>query len=223
MRSLRFTFCGTAVGDRGYRFRSSAYVRFSHATFRACAFHAGKVNTELGRDSPRHGRRFYSRFLGLWWQPCRLRRRHACLYRLFFLFRLRWRGLFLLFLFRLRRLRLFFLFCFVFLRLLFFRFFRFGLFLFFFLLFRLRRFLALTTDECDLVADVYLATFLDVNFGKRPILRRFPFHRRLVCLDFGEHFASRNLIALLFLPRDESALGHRVAQLGHLDFRHGIR
>src|SRR6266542_4434857 len=93
----------------------------------------------------------------------------------------------------------------------------------FFLLFRLRRFLALTTDECDLVADVYLATFLDVNFGKRPILRRFPFHRRLVCLDFGEHFASRNLIALLFLPRDESALGHRVAQLGHLDFRHGIR
>src|SRR5438093_384652 len=139
----------------------------------------------------------------------------------FFLFRLRWRGLFLFFLFRFRRLRLFFLF----LRFLFFRllFFRFELFLLFFLFFRLRRFFALTTDERDLVADVYLATFFDVNFGERPILRRFPFHRRLVGLDFGEHLASRNLIALLFLPRDESALGHRVAQLGHLDFGHGIR
>jgi hypothetical protein len=28
------------------------------------------------------------------------------------------------------------------------------------------------------------------------------------------------LVALLFLPRDKSSLGHRVAQFGQLDLRH---
>src|SRR4029077_4781319 len=135
--------------------------------------------------------------------------------------RLRWRGLFLFFLCRFRRLRLLFFFCFLFFRLLFFWFFRFGLFFFFFFLFPLRRFLAFAANERDPVTDIYLAAFFHVNLGKRSILGRFPFHRCLVGLDFGEHLASRNPVALLFLPRDESALRHRVAQFGHLDFRHG--
>src|SRR6266704_2281896 len=119
-------------------------------------------------------------------------------------------------------LRFFFLFYFLFLRLLFFLFLFFGfrLFLFFFLLLLSWRFLAFTADERDFVANVYLAAFFHINFGERAVLGRFPFHGRLVSLDFGEHFAGGNLIALLFLPRDERALGHRVTQLGHLDFRH---
>ena len=109
-----------------------------------------------------------------------------------------------------------------------------GLFLFFFCGFRLFlflfwpflllwRFLAFSTDEGDLVADVYLAAFLDVNFRERPVFRRFPFHRRLVGFDLGKHFAGGNLVSLLFLPRDQSALGHRVTELRHLDFRHKQR
>src|SRR6266480_2307343 len=90
----------------------------------------------------------------------------------------------------------------------------------FFLLPFFGRFLAFATNERNLVADVYFATFFDVNFRERPILRRFPFHGRLVGLDFGEHFTGRYFIALLFLPRDKSTLGHRVAQLRHLNFRH---
>src|SRR5207248_8234685 len=99
-----------------------------NATVRPRAFHAGKINAEFSRDAARNRRRFYARFLGLWWPPCRLRRRHACRYRLLFLFRLRWRR-FLFSLFRFRRLRFFFLLRF--LRPLFFRFFCFGLFLLF--------------------------------------------------------------------------------------------
>ena len=81
----------------------------------------------------------------------------------------------------------------------------------------------LAANERDPVTDIYFAAFFHVNLAKRSILRRFPFHRCLVGLDFGEHFASRNPVALLFLPRDQSALGHCVTELGHLDFRHGIR
>src|SRR6266542_456762 len=32
-----------------------------------------------------------------------------------------------------------------------------------------RRFFTFTTDERDLVADIYLAAFFDINFGERPI------------------------------------------------------
>ena len=63
------------------------------------------------------------------------------------------------------------------------------------------RFLAFGADERDLVADVNLAAFLDENFRERPVLRRLPFHGRLVGLDLRQHFACRNLVALLFLPR----------------------
>jgi hypothetical protein len=56
--------------------------------------------------------------------------------------------------------------------------------------FFLRRFFPFATDERNLVADVYLAAFFDVDFSERSIFRRFPFHRRLVGLDLGEHFAS---------------------------------
>src|SRR6266403_112946 len=85
---------------------------------------------------------------------------------------------------------------------------------FFFFLFR--RFFTLTANERDLVADVYLAPFFHINFGKRTILRRFPFHGRLVSLDFGDYVASRNLVAFLFLPSDECALRNCVAPIGHL-------
>src|ERR1022692_524011 len=73
-------------------------------------------------------------------------------------------------------------------------FFRFG-FLFFFLL-QFLFFLLLDwscfpffSDERDLVADIYLAAFFDINLGQRSVLRRFPFHRRLVGLNFREHVA----------------------------------
>ena len=104
------------------------------------AFHAGKINAKFSRDAARNRRRFYARFLGLWW-----RRR------------------FLFFIFRFRRLRFFFLFWFF--QLFFFWFFRFRLFLFFFFLFSLRRFLALAADKRNSVTDVYLAAFFDVNLG----------------------------------------------------------
>src|SRR5213080_118703 len=72
-------------------------------------------------------------------------------------------------------------------------------------------FLTFTSDEANIVADVHLAALLHVNFSEGSVFGRFPFHRRLVCLNLSEHFASRDLIALLFLPRDKSALRHRVA------------
>ena len=37
----------------------------------------------------------------------------------------------------------------------------------------------------------------------------------------GDVIASRDFVSLLFLPGHQRALGHRVAQLRHLDFRHG--
>src|SRR5213080_118702 len=66
-------------------------------------------------------------------------------------------------------------------------------------------------EEANLVADVPLAALLHVNFSEGSVFGRFPFHRRLVCLNLSDYFASRDLIAFLFLPRDKSALGHCVA------------
>src|SRR5438105_4191066 len=115
---------------------------------------------------------------------------------------------------RLLRFRLRFLFLFLFG----FWFFRF---LFFFgRFFLLWSFLALSADEPDLVADLHLPAFFNINFGECAVLWRFPFHRRLVGFDLGNHFAGRNFVALFLLPRDEGALRHRVAQLRHLNLRH---
>src|SRR5439155_13851594 len=149
-----------------------------------------------------------SRFFTLWGQPCRLRwcRRHACLYRFFLWCRFFLQLFFRFFFFRLGFLRLFF-------------FFFFGGFFLLFFLFSL--FFAFTGNETDFVANIHLATFFNINFGERSIFGRFPFHRRLIGLDLGQHFAGRNFVALLLLPRDEGALGHRVAQFRHLNFRHG--
>src|SRR5262249_45343477 len=132
---------------------------------------------------------FPSPFLALWWQACRLRSRHACQYSFRLLLCLRWRCLFLLFRFR----------------------FLFFFFLFFFLLLFFRRFFAFTTDKSDSVPHVYLAAFLDINLREGSVLGRFPFHCRFIGLNLRQHFAGRNLIALLFFPCDESALRHRVA------------
>src|SRR6266550_8973030 len=199
-----------------FRFCRGPHVGFGDAPFRTSSLYAGKIDTEFGRDSARDRRRLYARFFGLWWQPCRLRwcRRHACLYSFLFLFLLRLTFLlgllFWLFFFRLNFVGLLF----------FLLLFDFRLFLFPFFFF-LGRFLALSTDERDLVADVYLAAFFDINLGKRSIFGRLPFHRRLVGLDLGEHFAGRNVVALLLFPRDDGALGHGVAEFGHLNLRHG--
>src|SRR5205823_12083384 len=129
-----------------------------NTTIRPRTFHSGKIHAKFPCDSARNRRRFHAGFFGLWWQPCRLRRRHACLYSFLFLFLLRLTFLLWL-LFRL---------CFLFFLLLF----GFWLFLFFLLRFFLFlwRLLAFATDERDLIADIHLAAFLNVNFGERPIL-----------------------------------------------------
>jgi hypothetical protein len=89
---------------------------------------------------------------------------------------------------------------------------RFRLFLFFLCRRFLRwRFLAFASNERNLIADVYLAAFLDINFGERSVFGGFPFHGCLIGLDFGEHFTSGDFVPLLFLPCDQSTLGHRVA------------
>src|SRR6266576_1506969 len=181
-RRLRFSFCATTVGEAGYRFRGSAHVGFGDTTFRACAFYAGKINAELSRDPACNGRRFHARFFWLF-----SFRRQPFGFSFLFCFRLL--CLFFLFL-RLRFLLFFFLlalwFCLLFfLGLFLFLFFAFGLFLFFVLICFLWCFLTFTTDERDSVADVHLATFFDINFCQRPILRRFPFHCRLIRLNLG--------------------------------------
>src|SRR5206468_10436605 len=171
--------------------------------------HTGKIDSEFGSDSSRDRRRSHTRFFSLWWQPCRLRRRHACLYSFLFLFLLRLAFLLGL-LFRLFFFGLFFLL---------FRFLRPLFFFFFFWLFS-RSLFALAANECDFVANVYFAAFFNIDFGECSIFRRFPFHCRLISLNFSEDVASRNLVAFLFLPSDESSLRHRVAQFGHLNLRH---
>src|SRR5205807_9078448 len=100
------------------------------------------------------------------------------------------------------------------LRFFFFRCFRFflrRLFLFFW------RGFTLLADEGDPLADFNFAAFFHVNFGERPVLGRFPFHRRLVGFDFGDDVAGGNLVALLLFPRHERSLGHRVVHFGPLD------
>ena len=57
---------------------------------------------------------------------------------------------------------------------------------------------AFAADERDLVAHVHLAAFLDVNFRERSVLGRFPFHRRLVGLDFGDDVTRRTLSPFFF-------------------------
>src|SRR5438132_8714215 len=81
-----------------------------------------------------------------------------------------------------------------------FRFLFFFLRLFFF--FFLWGFFAFFIDKRDLVADIHFPAFVDVNLGKRSVLGRFPFHRRLVGLDFCDHFAGRALVALFLFPSD---------------------
>src|SRR5205823_11733147 len=125
-----------------------------YTTFGSSALHAGKINTELGRNSARDRRRFHPCFLGL----IDFRR---WLFRFSFLFCLWWgRCLFLLLRFRCRR---FFFWLLRLLRLLFFLFFFFGfwLFLFFFLLFFLFLFfvffLVFSFDVVDSIALVFLS------------------------------------------------------------------
>src|SRR5207302_7359131 len=119
-------------------------------------------------DSSRRRCSLYARFFGLWLQPCRLRRRHACIYSFLFLFLL-FRLTFLLWLF--------------FFRFLFFSFFRLFLFrlcffwlLFFFLLGRFlclfffflhRRFFSFPTNAPNFVAAFFLAAFFYLNFCVR--------------------------------------------------------
>src|SRR5205823_11798981 len=123
-----------------------------YTTFGSSALHAGKINTELGRNSARVRRRFHPCFLVL----IDFRR---WLFRFSFLFCLWWgRCLFLLLRFRCRR---FFFWLLRLLRLLFFLFFFFcfWLFLFFFLLFFLLLFfvclLSFSTYVVDPIAQVY--------------------------------------------------------------------
>jgi hypothetical protein len=50
----------------------------------------------------------------------------------------------------------------------------------------------------------------------------FDLHRGLVGLDFAEHVAGADLVALLFQPFDQRTHGHGVAEFGHFDdFGHG--
>src|SRR5205085_6652813 len=164
------------------------------------SFDAGKIDTKLRRDTSRDWRCFHTRFVRSttgsrfsWFLFFCGRSR----FDRFLLF-LRWRG-FLFFLFGRRR-----FFCFLFRLFLFLLRFRLLFFLrllfFFCRLFFLRRFLALPADERDFVADVHFPAFLDVNFSKRSVFRRFPFHRRLVGLDLGNHVTRRNFVAFLFFP-----------------------
>ncbi len=82
------------------------------------------------------------------------------------------------------------------------------------------RVLALFADERDAVADVYLPAFLHVNFFQDAVIGRFPFHRRLVGLDFSQDFAGGHFVADFLLPTHERPLGHGVAQFRHLNLRH---
>src|SRR2546423_1904899 len=189
------------------RFCSRAHIAFRHAALGTSSFYRRKIEALLGREPPRNRGRLHSRFTPALWP----RRRFRFRLRTF----LRRRGLwfFLLGRGRLLRLRLLFLFCRSFL------FLRFRLRVFF--LFFLRRGFSFAADERDLFANLDLPAFFDVNLRQRPVLGRFPFHRRLVGLDLGDHFAGCDLVAFLFLPRDESSFRHRCAELRHLDFRHG--
>ena len=197
-----------------FRFRRCSDICFGHAAVGAGSFDTRKIDTELGSDTTRDGRGFYS---------CLVTLVDFCGGRGFFLFGLgafltfllflRWRGFLFFFLSfgRLFRFGLRFLFFFCF-RLLLFFLFRF--------VFLFRCFFTFFANERDLVADIYLSAFLDVDFGERAVLGRFPFHCRLVGLDLGQDLTGRNFVALLFLPRNERSLRHRVAELGHLDLRH---
>ena len=60
-----------------------------------------------------------------------------------------------------------------------------------------------------------------VDFLQDAVVGRFPFHRRLVGLDLGQHFAGSHLIADFLLPAHQCPFGHGIAQFRHLNFRHG--
>src|SRR5207253_9040589 len=174
-----------------------------HQAFRNTFAHSGKLNARAALE----------------WQLSLLRcRRNARLYIFFPLRRCS------LFFFCFSRCRLFRFSLFLFWFFGFLCFFLWRLFFFFFFLRRLLLFLgrgfAFLADEGNPLADVNLTALFHVTFGERSILGRFPFHRRLVGFDFSNDVAGRDFIALLLFPRDERPLRHRVAQFGHLDFRH---
>src|SRR5437762_12385203 len=196
---------------RTFRFRDGTHIALCHATIGAGSLHGRKINALFGGEPASNRRSFYSGFITAF-----SFRRRFFFGRFSFLTFLRRRGL-PFFVFRGRGLlgfSLLFLFCRSFCL-----FFRLWFRLFF--LFFLRCCFSFSADERDLLANLNLTALFDVNLGQSSVLGRLPFHGRLVGFNLSDHFARGNLVALLLFPRDESALRHRVAQLRHLNFRHG--
>ena len=84
---------------------------------------------------------------------------------------------------------------------------------------RVANVLTLGRHHRQCLADLGLLSFLHQDLRQRPLMLviRFPFHDGFVGLDIGQLVAGGDLVAFLFVPLDERALGHRVRKLRHRD------
>src|SRR5215208_1197847 len=81
-------------------------------------------------------------------------------------------------------------------------------------------FLALALDKCYRLADGHSLALVSDQLCERSFVLGLELHRDFVGLDLCYGIPLRNLLALAFEPFEEGALLHRVAHLGHNDFRH---
>ena len=78
--------------------------------------------------------------------------------------------------------------------------------------------LAVAGEHRDHIIDRHvLGALRHHDFGKRALVDGLDFHRRLVGLDFGDHVAGLDLVALFLEPLRKVALLHRRRQRGHQD------
>ena len=77
-------------------------------------------------------------------------------------------------------------------------------------------------DDGQECADLYFLALWDGDESEGAGFEGFHGHGGLVGFDVGDFFAGFYFVALLFVPFDDGAFGHRVGELGHGDFgRHG--
>src|SRR5215207_4684781 len=79
---------------------------------------------------------------------------------------------------------------------------------------------AFALDKCYRLADGHVLALVGDQLGERSFVLGLELHRDLVGLDLGYRVPFGDLLALALEPLEEGALLHRVAHLGHNDFRH---
>ena len=79
---------------------------------------------------------------------------------------------------------------------------------------------ALALDKGYRLADGHLLALVSYQLCERSFVFGLELHRDLVGLDLGDRVPFGDIVALALEPLEEGALLHRVAHLGHNDFRH---